>query len=182
MVPVTIIIAPSEGSINMSIAFNAEEVFKMGMDIETNGEAYYKKAAELVKDPEVKKVLLHLMEEEQKHYITFKKLLESLPPKSSLPTVGDPEGQENLYLNALVKSRLFSNVREAEDVAAQVENAEEALKAALTFEKDTILFFQTMKSMTREDLGQAEIDMLIEEERKHVIKISEELKKLREQG
>ena len=164
----------------MSIAFNAEEVFKMGMDIETNGAAYYKKAAELVKDSEIKKVLLHLMDEEKKHYIIFKNLLESLPPKSSLPTVGDPEGQENLYLNALVKSRLFNNVRE--EIAAQVESAEEALKAALTFEKDTILFFQTMKSMTREDLGQAEIDMLIEEERKHVIKISEELKKFKERG
>jgi rubrerythrin len=166
----------------MSIAFNAEEVFKMGMDIETNGEAYYRKAAELTKDAEVKKVLFDLMEEEKKHFDTFKKLLESLPAKSSLPTVGDPEGQENLYLNALVKSRLFNNVHEAEELASKVKTAEEVLKAALTFEKDTILFFQTMKSMTREDLGRAEVDMLIEEERKHVVRISEELKKLRERG
>jgi rubrerythrin len=160
----------------MGIAFNADEVFEMGMDIEKNGEAYYRKAAELVKDEKVKAVLLMLMKEEMKHYETFKKLRESLPPKSSMRTAGDPDDQESLYLEALVKSRLFSTEREAEEVASKVENEIEALRAALTFEKDTILFFQSMKSMTREDLGQKEIDMLIDEERKHVIQISEAIR------
>jgi len=166
----------------MGISFNADEVFEMGMDVEKNGEAYYKKAAELAKDPEIKKVFIHLMEEEVKHYDTFKKLREALPPKSSLPTVGDPEGLENLYLDALVKSRLFNSEHEAEELATKVGSEVEALKAALTFEKDTILFFQSMKSMTREDLGQAEIERLIEEERRHVIRISEEIKKVQERS
>jgi rubrerythrin len=164
----------------MSISFNADEVFEMGMDVEKNGEAFYRKAAEMAKDPEVKKVLLHLMEEEKKHWDTFKRLRESLPPKSSLPTVGDPEGQENLYLNALVKSRLFSDENEAEEIASRVEDEIEALRAALTFEKDTILFFQSMKAMTREDLGRAEIDLLIDEERQHVIQISQAIKRVME--
>ena len=166
----------------MGISFNADEVFEMGMGVEKNGEAYYKKAAELAKDPEIKKVFIHLMQEEVKHYDTFKNLREALPPKSSLPTVGDPEGLENLYLDALVKSRLFNNEREAEEMAGKVENEVEALKAALTFEKDTILFFQSMKSMTREDLGRAEIDKLIEEERTHVIRISAEIRKVQERS
>ncbi len=160
----------------MGIKFNADEVFEMGMDVEKNGEAYYRKAAELVKDEKVKEVFLMLMKEEMKHYEIFKKLRESLPPKSSLPTVSDPEGQEGLYLDALVKSRLFNSEREAEELAGKVENEIEALRAALTFEKDTILFFQSMKSMTREDLGRNEIEMLVDEERKHVIQISVAIK------
>ncbi len=162
----------------MGIKFNADEVFEMGMDVEKNGEAYYRKAAELVKDEKVKEVFLSLMKEEMKHYEIFKKLRESLPPKSSLPTVSDPEGQEGLYLEALVKSRLFNSEREAEELAGKVENEIEALRAALTFEKDTILFFQSMKSMTREDLGRNEIDMLVDEERKHVIQISVAIKEV----
>lgn len=161
----------------MTIAFSADEVFEMGMDVEKNGEAYYKKAAELAKDPLIKDVFVYLAGEEQKHWETFKELRDSLPPKSSTPTVGDPEGQEGLYLDALVKSRLFNSEREAEEVASEAGDEVEALKAALTFEKDTILFFQNMKSMTREDLGRDKIDMLIDEERKHVIRISEEIKK-----
>jgi rubrerythrin len=164
----------------MSISFNADEVFEMGMDVEANGEAYYRKAAELAKDERIEKVFLRLMEEEKKHYETFKKLREGLSPKSTQPTIADPEGQEYLYLDALVKSRLFNNVHEAENLASEVGDEIEALRAALTFEKDTILFFQSMKSMTREDLGQKEIDRLIDEERRHVIWISEEIRKASE--
>jgi rubrerythrin len=161
----------------MTISFNADEVFEMGMDIERNGEAYYRKAAELAKTPEIRNVLFHLMEEEKRHFDTFKKLREALPPKSSLPTIVDPDGQEFLYLDALVKSRLFGNVREAENMASKVGDEIETLKAALVFEKDTILFFQTMKAMTKEELGRSEIDRLIEEEHRHVVRISEEINK-----
>ena len=109
----------------MSISFNADEVFEMGMDVETNGEAYYRKAAELSKNEEVKKVFLRLMEEEKKHYETFKELREALPPKSAQPTIADPDGQEYLYLDALVRSRMFNNVHEAEQLSVRGDAAVE---------------------------------------------------------
>jgi rubrerythrin len=164
----------------MGISFNADEVFEMGMDIEKNGEAYYRKAAELTEDPEVKKIFEELMAAEQQHYETFKRLRENLPAGDTTPLGSDPEDQEYLYLDALVKSRLFNSVREAEDVVAKTSGPVEALQGALTFEKDTILFFTEMKGRTREDLGQKEIDRLIDEEREHIIWISGLIKKLRE--
>ena len=157
----------------MSISFNADEVFEMGMDVERNGEAYYRKAAEKVDDPEVKDILIFLADEEQKHFQTFRKLRESLPAKATTTVTQDPEDQEALYLDALVKSRLFNSEKKAERIASSVKGELEALKTALTFEKDTILFFMHMKEMTREDLGKDKIDMLIEEEHSHVVKISE---------
>jgi len=57
----------------MGISFNADEVFEMGMDIEQNGEAYYRKAVELTEDPEIKKIFEELMVAEKAHYETFKK-------------------------------------------------------------------------------------------------------------
>jgi rubrerythrin len=164
----------------MSISFNADEVFEMGMDIEKNGEAYYRKAAEIAEDPEIKKIFEDLMVAEQHHYETFKKLREKLPAEHTTPIVSDPEDQEYLYLDALVKSRLFNNVREAENVCTEMCDPISTLQGALTFEKDTILFFTEMKSNTREDLGKAEIDRLIREEREHVIWISGMIRKLRE--
>lgn len=163
----------------MGISFNADEVFEMGMDIEKNGEAYYRKAAELTKDHEVKKIFEKLMEAEMQHYRTFRELRERLPAKDTAPLVSDPEDQEYLYLDALVKSRLFGSVREAEEVAAKTGGALAALQGALTFEKDTILFFTEMQGRTREDLGRAEIDRLIGEERNHVMWISGMIRKLR---
>lgn len=164
----------------MGISFNADEVFEMGMDIEQNGEAYYRKAVELTEDPEIKKIFEELMVAEQAHYETFKKLRENLPAKDTTPIVSDPEGQEYLYLDALVKSRLFNNVREAENVCADRCDPVSVLQGALTFEKDTILFFTEMKGRTREDLGKTEIDRLIAEEREHIVWISGMIKKIRE--
>ena len=51
----------------MGISFNADEVFEMGMDIEMNGEAYYRKAAELTEDPDIKKIFEELMAAENQH-------------------------------------------------------------------------------------------------------------------
>jgi len=164
----------------MGISFNADEVFEMGMDIEQNGEAYYRKAVELTEDPEIKKIFDDLMTAEQQHYETFKKLRENLPAKDTTPLVSDPDDQEYRYLDALVKSRLFNNVREAEEVVSKASGPIEALQGALTFEKDTILFFTEMKARTREDLGKNEIDRLIAEEREHIIWISGMIKKIRE--
>jgi len=164
----------------MGISFNADEVFEMGMDIEKNGEAYYRKAAELTGDPEIKKIFEDLMTAEQHHYETFKKLRENIPAKGTTPLVSDPDDQEYLYLDALVKSRLFNNVREAETACTDRCDPVSVLQGALTFEKDTILFFTEMKARTREDLGKSEIDRLIEEERQHVIWISGMIKKIRE--
>jgi rubrerythrin len=164
----------------MGISFNADEVFEMGMDIEKNGEAYYSKAAELTGDPEIKKIFVDLMTAEHHHYETFKKLRDNIPAKGTTPLVSDPDDQEYLYLDALVRSRLFNNVREAENACTDRCDPISVLQGALTFEKDTILFFTEMKERTREDLGKNEIDRLIEEERQHVIWISGMIKKIRE--
>ncbi len=164
----------------MGISFNADEIFEMGMDIEMSGEAYYRKAAELTEDPEIRKIFEDLMVAEKQHYETFKKLRENLPAKDTTPLVSDPEDQEYLYLDALVKSRLFNNVREAEEVVSKTSGPIEALQGALAFEKDTILFFTEMKGRTREDLGKKEIDRLIAEEREHIIWISGMIRKIRE--
>ena len=162
----------------MGITFNADEVFEMGMDVEKNGEAYYNKSAELAADPKVKKVFEYLAGEEKTHWNIFKQLRDGLSGDMAAPTVIDSEGVNDLYLDALVKSRLFSSEREAEQLAEKAKDALEALNIALIFEKDTILFFSMMKSMTREDLGADKIDLLIAEEQKHIIRIAKEIENI----
>lgn len=162
----------------MGSFFNADEVFEMAMDIEKSGEAYYRKAAGRMENPKVKDLMDYLADEEQKHHQVFAELRGSLPEKLTVRSMPDPENQERLYLGALVKSRLFTGDQEAERVAASMDGELEALKTALDFEKDTILFFIAMKDMTDEKLGREKIDLLINEEHAHVVKISKEIDKL----
>jgi len=51
----------------MGISFNADEIFEMGMDVEKNGEAYYRKCAELSGDPGIRKVFAWLAGERGSH-------------------------------------------------------------------------------------------------------------------
>ncbi|MDZ7859221.1 MAG: ferritin family protein [Candidatus Krumholzibacteriota bacterium] len=162
----------------MGSFFNADEVFEMAMDIEKSGESYYRKAAGRMENPKVKELMDYLADEEQKHHQVFAGLRGSLPQKLTTRSMPDPEDQERLYLDALVKSRLFTGDQEAERVAASMDGELEALKTALNFEKDTILFFIAMKDMTPEKLGREKIDLLINEEHTHVVKISKEIKNL----
>lgn len=49
-------------------------IFEFAMQMELDGKAFYEKHAAGTSDPELKKVLVMLAEEEQKHYNIFKKL------------------------------------------------------------------------------------------------------------
>ena len=47
-------------------------VFEYAMQMELDGKAYYEEAAEKVNSPELKKILMEIAGDEQKHYILFK--------------------------------------------------------------------------------------------------------------
>lgn len=160
------------------LSFSADEIFKLGMEIELNGKAFYQAAADRCSDKEAKAAIEYLRDEEGKHYETFSKMREQLPPSAKEKTVFDPDDETTQYIKALADSRVFTNQSEAVQRAKSCTTTAEILRTALGFEKDTILLFETMKKATKEKWGQKEIDRLIEEEKVHIRKISAALSKL----
>ena len=55
----------------MSITFNADEIFEMAEQIERNGAAFYREAAGITSDADVKEMLLSLAAMEEGHQKTF---------------------------------------------------------------------------------------------------------------
>lgn len=49
-------------------------VFEYAMQMELDGKAYYEEAAKKVDSPELKKILMEIAGDEQKHYILFKSM------------------------------------------------------------------------------------------------------------
>ncbi|MEW6356490.1 MAG: hypothetical protein AB1696_09200 [Planctomycetota bacterium] len=156
----------------MSIGFSADEVFKIGMEVELNGEAFYDAALELCKARETKKTIKYLRDEEQKHYATFALMRDQLPAAARAATVFDPDGQMAAYLKALADSRVFTNENQAADIARKCKSPEEVLQVALRFEKDSVLMFQAMKEGTKPEWGQDKIDLLVEAEKEHIRRIN----------
>ena len=163
----------------MPIAYNADEIFRIGMEVEENGEAFYAAAAEVETDEEAKAMMEYLRDQEAAHRRIFAEMREQLPANAKPEGVYDPDGQMAAYLEAIAHSHVFTDQTQAADLARECEAAVDVLNVALQFEKDTVLLFQTMKDMTKPEWGRDRIDGLVSAEQGHVRDIAAMLAKLR---
>ena len=166
----------------MAICFNAEEIFKIGLQIELNGKAFYHAAAAGCKSDEVQKLILKLRDQEDMHYRVFSEMLEALPAEAKAEDLYDPDGQSAAYLGAIAGSHIFTSEMQAADLAKQCETEAEVIHTAIRFEKDSVLLFESMKEVTKPEWGQDKINGLIDAEKHHVRQLSAELAKLTSQS
>jgi rubrerythrin len=150
-------------------AFTAAEAIEMAMDIEKNGETFYNAVAAKSSDPDVKALFEDLAIQEQGHYRIFKNMLKDVTPAPDLPL--DIYDQYQLYVQAALDNALFAGPDKALALAEQAEDKETAVRAALGFEKDTLLFFYDVRDMVSEK-DQAAISGIIREEKKHVRRLA----------
>ncbi len=153
----------------MGYDFSADEVFQMAIQMEKNGAAFYRKAADNAGDEENKKFLLELADMEVDHEKTFSELRQQLTEKEKASTVFDPEGEAAMYLKALVDTRVFFE----KDI--DVTSMRDILMAAIGAEKDSIVFYLGMKDAVPDDLGKSRLDAIIKEEMGHVRLLSRKL-------
>lgn len=148
--------------------FKAAEIVEAAINIEQKGQAFYTRAAEEAKKPDAKDFFLYFAKEESRHeeiFLKFKERLGTaeLPPWSSSEEYGQ-------YLSALIDSHsIFSPDLEKRLAEAQDEN--EAIRLAMGFEKDTILFFMEMRKLVPESEKKL-VQQCIDEERSHLRQLS----------
>jgi rubrerythrin len=157
----------------MSFDFNADEVFEIAEQIERNGSEFYRKAAENMSSPKEKEFLIHLAEMEDEHEKTFKKMRAELIQDEKVLTTFDPNGDAEKYLKALADTRVFY------EKVIDTTSMEEIFKAAITAEKDSIVFYLGIKEIVPEHLGKAKLDEIIREEMDHIRTISKQLIELK---
>ena len=153
----------------MAYDFSANEVFQMAIQMEKNGAAFYRKAAEAAADEKNKKFLQELADMEVEHERTFTDLRQQLTEQERAATVFDPEGEAAMYLKALVDTRVFFE----KDI--DVTSMRDILMAAIEAEKDSIVFYLGMKDAVPDDLGKSRLDAIIREEMGHVRLLSRKL-------
>lgn len=153
----------------MSIFFSVREVVEMAISTERSGGAFYQAASKLAREKSLKNLFRYLAEEEQKHVKTFQGFYDTL--KEGPETTPYNWEEARLYLKALVDSQFFLGPDKAIDLAKEAKSELEAINSAISFEKDTLLFFYEMLEVVKpqdRDL----IKKIIEEEKKHVRKLS----------
>jgi rubrerythrin len=149
--------------------FTAAEALEMALQIEKNGEVFYNAVAGKSDDSEIKTLFEDLAAQEEIHYRIFKKMLGGVGSAPALPA-GEYD-QYQAYMLAALDNALFAGEDKALALAEKATDRETALRAALGFEKDTMLFFYDLREMVGET-DKASVSRVIGEERKHVRRLA----------
>ena len=161
----------------MNDQFNADEVFEIAEQIERNGAAFYRKAAEATDLPSAKRLLTQLAEMEDRHEHTFAGMREDLHRKHPdwLPKFFDAEGESETaqYMQAMARDLIFKPATAPAELPSR--RLERILEVAIGREKDSIVYYLGMKDTVPADLGRDQIDRIIREEMTHITILSREL-------
>ena len=151
----------------MGITFNAEEILEMAVQIEKNGEAFYRKAAGIVPE-DAGQVFLDLAEMEVGHIKTFSDMKNALGDKDRELTVFDPDNVSALYLQAMADGNVFDLKNGPADQLTGTESVEDVLRIGLQAEKNSIIFYVGLKDMVSAALGKDKVEAIIKEEMSHI--------------
>ena len=159
----------------MTIAFNADEVFRMAERIESDAAAFYRKAAATHSRECDCGFLLRLAAMEDEHRKLFAALRDELSDKEKELTAYDPHEEATLYLSAMADTHGGEGSPSVATSLTGRETMEQILRLAIGLEKKSVLFYLGIKDMVSQKLGKARIDRIIHEEKGHIVILSREL-------
>lgn len=148
--------------------FEPSEIFQFAIRIEENGEKFYSQMSQKLENIKVKELFSFLADEEVKHKKTYEEMvskIEKYEPFESYP------GEYFEYLRAYANNIIFDEKKLAEKIST-VNDAISAIDFGINIEQDSILYYLEMKNLVPENQRNT-IDQIIEEERRHFVKLSE---------
>jgi rubrerythrin len=144
-------------------------VLQWALEIERNGESFYRTVAAAAQDRDVKALFQDLAYQEQRHYRTFERMLARAPaPPSNVDTASYRAFLQHTLAGALI------GPDKGMERARQAGTENEALRAAMAFEKDTLLFFYELADAVPTE-HTAALHGIIDEERDHLRQLSDVL-------
>jgi rubrerythrin len=142
--------------------FSIREIIEQAIQTEKLGNEFYTKMAEKFHDnKELNKLFETLAAHEIRHGKSFIALREKIRDE-------EPEGWDDvtLYLRAIVDSEFFLGKDKCLPSLEHVKTAAEAVDFALCFERETLLYYYTLREATKE---KEILDKIITEEKSHII-------------
>lgn len=149
--------------------FTFGDIKNIAIQIEKNGEQSYLKASKVSTDPEITEMLLWMAEQERKHANWFINL------KSSKPLTAEQQELEAVgksLLQDMVKGNDF--LLEDEKLRKST-SVKEVLDISISFEKDTILFYQFLLDFLEDEEDKKQLQRIIEEEQSHITQLEQML-------
>lgn len=149
--------------------FSDSEIFDIAIQLEENGERFYRQAVLQVKSEDLRELLIWLAEQEMHHRESFVQM------KSCVKRT--PEGRwAEAASGAILQSVMGEHALSLDEVDFSAIPDEAALlKVAIGFENDGIMFYELMRSFVEDAATLLQLDRIIQEERAHVRLFEERL-------
>ena len=141
--------------------FSVREVIEQAVQTEKLGyEFYTAMAKKFMKDEKLKKLFETLAGKERLHEKMFKELLD-------IVSDDEPDNWEEVsqYLRSIVESEFFLGKNKSLPSLKHLKTREDAVNFALGFEKETLLYFYSLRDVVNE---KEIVDEIISDERSHI--------------
>ena len=143
--------------------YSIDEIMEMAIQTEILGYQFYTGMAEkFKKDDGLVKLFSTLATKEKTHEKTFKGLKESVAKTGMEPVQWE---EVSNYMRAFVESKFFLGRDKALPSLTHIKTVNDAVKFALGFEKETLLYFMELRSIVKE---KEVVDEVINEEKSHI--------------
>ncbi|HOC95255.1 MAG TPA: ferritin family protein [Candidatus Cloacimonadota bacterium] len=158
-------------------AYSVNEIIEMAVQIERNGYAFYNEAAQRKDlDDDSRNFIIWLRDAELDHEKTFLRLRDEID--NMILELSTDWDMVAAYLKTIVESRIFNSEDSAIRKAAEAKDLMGVIDNAITFEKDTLLYFHAISDGISNDKAKTALRRIINEEVSHVLKLNDFKKKL----
>jgi len=150
----------------------ATDVIEMALELEKSGAAFYRAVAKKAKTDQIRTLFEDLADAEVQHHAAFQKLSKTVWDQPLM--LPDEWTQYLMYLQATIQSAFFEGEDKALALAEQVSDEKEAIRMAMGFEKETLLFFHDLRDMVSET-DKPVVLRIVNEEKAHLRRLAEML-------
>jgi rubrerythrin len=147
--------------------FSVREVLDLAIQLEKNGESVYRNAVDKVTNPDLISLLTWMADEEARHMRWFSELKKNFEMHSVNPFMEEMGRQ---VFGGILGDKSFSH----KDVDfTRVDRSDDLIGIFIEFEKDTILFYETLIPFIEDDKTLENITKIIAEENNHIQKLQD---------
>jgi len=143
--------------------YSIDEIMEMAIQTEKLGYQFYTTMSEKFKNNDsLAKLFTTLAAKERTHEKTFIQLKDMVAKNGTAPVEWE---EVSNYMRAFVESEFFLGRGKALPSMDHLKTAQDAVKFALGFEKETLLYFFELRSIVKE---KEVVDEVINEEKSHI--------------
>jgi len=152
----------------MSIQLTGADVIDLAVQTEIRGEKFYREAMGQADRADARSLFGYLAQEEVRHKQVFQGLSPSIVVTEIDPTTWDDVVE---YIHATVDSAFFRQTDAPIRLIPQGATVNDMVRMAMNFEKQTLLYFYTLRDLVQPS-NRPLIDKIVDEEKSHIRRLA----------